>query len=61
MTLLRHAWIGGIWRVARKAIVVVVDLEEDGRAFRFERTEVVFFMWVVGTTEVVINRDGFDD
>ena len=47
--------------MARKVVVVIIDLEEDDLALRFERTKVVFFMWIVGMTEVVIDRDGLDN
>jgi hypothetical protein len=44
--------------MSRQRSIVVIDLEKDHLAFRFERAKVMFFMRVIGVTEVVENRDG---
>jgi len=42
-------------------LVEVIDFEKDCMPISFERTEVVFAIWVVGVAEVVIDGDGLDD
>ena len=44
-----------------QGFVVVVDLEEYPMTVGIERAEVMFFMRVVGMTEIVVHSDRFDD
>jgi len=44
-----------------QGVVVIVDLEEDCLTLCLEDPEVMFFMRVVGTTKIVIDRDSLDD
>ncbi len=41
--------------------IVIIDLEKDRVAVGFERTKIVFFVWVVGVAKVVIDFDSLDD
>ena len=44
-----------------EGVVVVVDLEKDRLTLRLKDSEVVLFVRVVGTAEIVIDRDRLDD
>src|ERR1700687_1411337 len=54
-------WVCCIWRMVGEALVEIIDLEKDHLAFGFERTKIVFFMRIVGATEIVVHGDCFDD
>ena len=41
--------------------IKIVDLEKDRFAFDFERPEVVFFVRVIGVTEVIERGDRLDN
>jgi hypothetical protein len=41
----------------RPAAIVVINLEKDCLSLRLECTEVVFFMGIVGATEIVVDGD----
>ena len=43
-----------------QVVVVIIDLEHDGRAIKIERTKVVLAMWIVGGAEIVKSRDGLN-
>ena len=45
----------------RQLSIKIIDLEHDHLTVGFERPEVVFFVRVVGVTEIVKDRDGLDD
>ena len=40
-----------------QVLVVVIDLEKDCSPLGFECAKVVFFVWIVGVTEVI--KDGY--
>lgn len=47
--------------MTRERLVVVIDLKKDLIAACIERTEVMFFMRVVGVAEIVLHRYGLDN
>src|ERR1035437_9806707 len=58
---LGHSWIGRIGRVVHQGRIEVIDLEKDRLSVGLKRPEIMFFVWVIGVTKIVIHRDGFDD
>ena len=57
----RNARVCRVGRVMGEGVVVVVDLEEDRLTLRLKDPEVMLFVRIVGTTEIVIDRDRLDD
>jgi len=53
--------VGGIGRVVLARLVEGINLEKDFVAIGFERTEVVFFVRIVGVAEIVVDGDRLDD
>lgn len=53
--------IGWIRRVIRQGLVEIIDLEKYPVTVGIERTEVVFFVRVVGVAEIIVYGDRFDD
>ena len=47
--------------MGRQVLVVIIDLEKDRLSVGLERPKIMFFVWVIGVTKIVIHRDGFDD
>ena len=41
--------------------IEIIDLEKDSVAVGFERTKIVFFIWIVGVAKVVVDFDCLDD
>ncbi len=58
---LGHRGVGWVGGVVGQCPIVIIDFEHDCLAFGIERTEVVFFMRVVGLAEVVKYGDRLDD
>src|ERR1035437_9211965 len=54
---LGHSWIGRIGRVVHQGRIEVIDLEKDRLSVGLERPEIMFFVWVIGVTKIVIHRD----
>ena len=54
----RISWVG---RVRGERLIEIIDLEKDRVPVDFERAKIVFFVWVVGVAEIVVDRDSFDD
>src|ERR1017187_1313064 len=52
-----HRRVGRIRGMISEASIVVVDLEKDRFPFGFERSEVVFFVWIVSVAEIVVHSD----
>ena len=42
-------------------LIVIIDFEEEPVAVDFERPKVVFFVWVVGMTEIIIDGNCLHD
>ena len=47
--------------MVRQGRIEVIDLEKDRLTFGLERPKIMLFVWVVGVTKIVIDRDGLDD
>jgi hypothetical protein len=47
--------------VVRQGRIEIIDLEKDRLTFGLKRPKIMFFVWVIGVTKIVIDRDGFDD
>jgi hypothetical protein len=54
----RIRWIR---RMVGEGPIVVIDLEEDRVALGFERSEVMFFVRIIGVAEVIIRCDCLDN
>ena len=44
-----------------QGLVEIIDLEKDRLSVGLERPKIMFFVWVIGVTKIVIDRDGSDD
>ena len=47
--------------MVRQGRIEIIDLEKDRLSVGFERPKIMFFVWVIGVTKIVKDRDGFDD
>ena len=54
-------WIARIGRVRPQIVIEIVDFKKDRVTIGFERAKVMFFVWVVGMTEIIEHRDSLDD
>ena len=54
----RISWVR---RVRNERLIEIIDLEKDRLAIDLERPKVVFFIWIVGVTEIVVQGDGLDN
>ena len=58
---LGDGWVGRIGGMRGQRGVEIIDLEKDRVAIGFERSKVMFFVWIVGVAKIVIDFDCLDD
>ena len=50
--------IGRIWGMKVQVLIVIINFKHDGCAFELERAKVMFAVRIVGSAEIVKDRNG---